>query len=254
MNKSIFLLKTTLQVVTICLFLMACQKDIDNSLNKFANEISFKSGSKTSLLQESLKAGIYQIDAESYDNKIIYTTKIAHTSMLNGNKVDFSNFVIELSDGKLILDNDYSIFRVDGDLFLSTPLYNGFMKDGNDDKLIDSKTAALILFYNEISENSKNIEKKTYSVFLNQFDREVQNITLKSSGQKAGIPFITRDCGMNHAIEFGFSASSAESSLKTQLSQTRFYEGCVVVTPIEVSCYTDKHLCVATQTFYCKTC
>ncbi|EEI91340.1 hypothetical protein HMPREF0765_3060 [Sphingobacterium spiritivorum ATCC 33300] len=233
---------------------MACQKDVDNSVDIVANEISFKSGSKISLLQESLKAGIYQIDAELYDNKIIYTTKIAHTSMLNGNKVDFSNFAIELSNGKLILDNDYSIFRVDGDLFLSTPLYSGFMKDGNDDKLIDTKTAALILFYNEISENSKNIEKKTYSVFLNQFDKEVQNITSKSTLKKAGIPFITRGCGMNHAIKFGFSASSAELSLKTELRETRFYEGCVVVTPIEVSCYTDKYICVATQTFYCKTC
>lgn len=71
---------------------MACQKDVDNSVDIVVNEISFKSGSKISLLQESLKAGIYQIDAELYDNKIIYTTKIAHTSMLNGNKVDFSNF------------------------------------------------------------------------------------------------------------------------------------------------------------------
>ncbi|KAF5296746.1 hypothetical protein FQR65_LT19799 [Abscondita terminalis] len=118
--------------------------------------------------------------------------------------------------------NDYSIFRVDGDSFLSTPLYNGFMKDGNDDKLIDTKTAALILFYNEISENSKNIEKKTYSVFLNQFDKEVQNITSKSTLKKAGIPFFTRGCGMNHAIKFGFSASSAELSLKSELRETSF--------------------------------
>lgn len=163
---------------------------------------------------------------------------------MNGNKVDFSGFSFTLEGNKLSLDNAYYLTIIGGELYLQTPLYSGYMKNGEDNSVIDTKTAALFLLYIEISSSSTNSEKMSYIDFIG-----IHNDFKGSS--KAGVPFRNRQCGNNHAVEFGWSKSGTAADLQRQLGSTDFYNGCTPVGGISTSCVTDEHICMSSQTYNC---
>ncbi|MFZ4860861.1 hypothetical protein ACL9RF_01615 [Sphingobacterium sp. Mn56C] len=219
--------------------------------NGIKEKISIQNGSITSLSEYALKSGIYIITAEKKSDIITYSTKVAKTVILNAEKIDFSNFVFTLDKGELKLDN-YSLSLKNDELYLMTPLYEGFMKDGENNNLIDTKTAALMLLYSEISKNSNVQHKFTYTEFLAKSSADY-NIEQKSSvkkGDKLAL-FNNRQCGLNHAVEFGWSKESAAADLAEQLSDTDFYNGCTKVGGISTSCITDEHACMSSQTYRC---
>ncbi|MFD2966537.1 hypothetical protein [Sphingobacterium bambusae] len=245
--------KALITATAISATFLACQKDTFNpsAEEDLGGKISFKSGTKSTFSQGALKTGIYQIDAKQDGRKISYTTKIANTSILNGNKIDFSTFQLELVDNKLVLDGEYAIYLKDDELYLETPLYSGFMKDGRDNKVIDTKTAALMLFYGEIALSSENVEKQSYAQFLNHFDTKIVAQGKMAVSRENKALFNNRQCGINHAVEFGWSASSTAADLQQQLNNTSFYNGCTKVGGIDTSCMTDSHACMSSQTYNC---
>lgn len=246
-------MKKTIIIITAVLFLFSCQKEkhVLSKEDDIRNKISLLEGSISSLSDFALKSGIYNITAKAKRGITTYTSEVANTVVLNGEKVDFSSFVFTLDNGELKLDN-YSISLKNGDLFLKTPLYSGYMKAGKNNDLIDTKTAALMLLYSEISKSSNTQHKTTYAKFLEK------NYTLHNIEKKASIGtiekkalFDTRQCGLNHAVVFGWSRETTVIDLTEQLSETDFYKGCTKVGGIATSCIGDEHACVSSQSYRC---
>jgi hypothetical protein len=247
----------SLKSLLVLLILFSCQKGENITGNKTIQEkINFKSGIREILTESILKSGVYKLEAKSENNTIIYTPTTANTVTLNGQKVDFANFIFILQNEKLTLDVKYSLSFKENELFLESPLFTGFLKDGKDGKVIDSKTAALLLIYSEISNNSSNQSKMSYSNYLTKIDI-VSNPIFKESKSKYRVSDEkilnsgNLRCGLNVAVELGWSRESTSAELAEELSESTFYSGCRKIGGISTSCLADEHFCVSTQVYKC---
>lgn len=243
--------KILIVLITISV-LISCSKDSDetNSNNSITERILLKSN--TNKLSETFyKLGVEEIKIEKRDLEVVYRTNIVNETVINGHKLDFSHLLVSLKNDKLsiINDSEYFLSLRNDQLYLESPKYTGFLKDGSNNKLIDYKSAALLLFYKEISTQISNIEKKSYAEFF-AIDN---NIDIKISENNSSLlkTYVERSCGSNWAVDAGFSRSSLTEELTADLSSTHFYDGCTKVGSLEVSCLADNHICVASQKYNC---
>lgn len=235
--------------------LISCSKDSNdsNSNNSITERILLKSN--TNKVSETFyKLGVEEIKVEKRNLEIVYNTNVVYQTVLNGHKLDFSHLSFSLNDDKLSIVNDseYFLSLRNNQLYIESPKYTGFLKDGSNNKLIDYKSAALLLFYKEISTQISNIEKRSHAEFF-AIDNNIDFKTLENSSnlQKIYEAHGKRHCGSNWAVDTGFSRSSLTQELTDELASTHFYDGCTKVGGMDVSCVTDNHICVATQKYYC---
>jgi len=180
-----------------------------------------------------LNMGVSKIVVDKTGDILNYSNVSQKTFRLNGETIDMKNYSFLIKNNALYIKEypEYGISLLNGYPYFISPIYTG-PSDKIDDKITDIKLSLLLLYLNELTQDS-SIKSNSKS-------------TLNSKTQ--GCSF----WNTYYVYSTGGSASVAQANLQEEVDDySDFLSGCTEIGGSDTSCLWENHGCVSTQAYCC---